>query len=111
MLRAAIGLTVLSGMLCLPLVHAADVGDVAGQASSGQLLKQALAYEHAEGVAKNYVKAAELYCTAARMGNAEAAFNLGWMYANARGLDRDDGIAVALLRRAVELGHSTAGQV
>jgi TPR repeat protein len=111
MFRAAVVLTLLPGMLCLQQVRAADVGDAAGQASSVQLFKQAVAYEHAEGVAKNYVKAAELYCTATRMGNADAAFNLGWMYANARGLERDDGIAVALFRRAADQGHPTAGQV
>jgi len=110
MRRAVFRLIALSGVLCTHLGYAADSNDAA-LASSTQLFKQALAYEHAEGVGKNYVKAAELYCAAARMGNADATFNLGWMYANARGIERDDGIAVALFRRAADQGHATAGQI
>ena len=35
-------------------------------------------------------RAARLYCHAARQLNADAQFSLGWMYANGRGVPRDD---------------------
>ena len=42
------------------------------------------------GVERDAVKAAALYCKAAWLGDAEAQFNLGWMYANGRGVERSD---------------------
>jgi TPR repeat protein len=49
-------------------------------------LARALAYEHGEGLPKDPLVAAAIYCDAARAGSAEAAFRLGWMYANGRGV-------------------------
>src|SRR3954470_16727808 len=57
-------------------------------ADSSALYAQALAAEHGEGVSKDVIKASELYCEAARLGHAQAQFNLGWMYANGRGVAR-----------------------
>ena len=68
----------------------------------------ARAYEHGEGVARNARRAAELYCDAARDGDAEGAFALGWMLANGRGVDRDDAQAVALFAWAARWGHAYA---
>lgn len=68
----------------------------------------AVKYEHAEGVKKDYAKAAELYCRAARSGNADAQFALGWMYANGRGVPRDDGVAAQLIAMAADQGHAHA---
>jgi soluble lytic murein transglycosylase-like protein len=75
------------------------------------LVEQAIAYEHGEGVPKNPVKAASLYCEAARLGDAEAQFALGWMFANGRGVSHDDAIATALFRRAAAQGHAQAGKM
>jgi soluble lytic murein transglycosylase-like protein len=72
------------------------------------IVAQALAYEHGEGVPKDEIRAAFLYCEAARAGDAEAQFSLGWMYANGRGLARSDGIAAALFALAAEQGHEAA---
>ncbi len=72
------------------------------------LIEQAVAYEHGEGVPKNPLKAAALYCEAARLGDAEAQFALGWMFANGRGVAHDDAIATALFRRAAAQGHAQA---
>ncbi|MCU0806134.1 MAG: transglycosylase SLT domain-containing protein [Burkholderiales bacterium] len=72
------------------------------------LVEQAVAYEHGEGVPKNPVKAAALYCEAARLGDAEAQFALGWMFANGRGVTHDEAIAAALFRRAAAQGHAQA---
>ena len=72
---------------------------------SSDIVAQALAYEHGEGVPKDQLQAAALYCEAARRGDAEAQFLLGWMYANGRGVSRDDGAAASLFALAASSGH------
>jgi hypothetical protein len=71
-------------------------------------LERANAYEHGEGVPKDQRLAASLYCELAVAGNAEAAFRLGWMYANGRGVNHDDGTASALFQVAADRGHAFA---
>ena len=66
--------------------------------------QEALAYEHGEGVTRDPVAAAQLYCRAARYGDAEAQFNLAWMLTNARGIERDDAQAAHLFAAAAEQG-------
>ena len=73
-----------------------------------QLVEQALAFEHGEGVPRAPEHAAELYCEAVRLGNAEAMYNLGWMYANGRGVARDDAYAATLFEMALFKGHPGA---
>src|SRR5579871_4212414 len=68
-------------------------------------------YENAEGVPLDYGRALQLYCDAAEQGNATAAFSVGWMYLNARGVARDDAIAVAWLRVAADRGDEQAKRV
>jgi soluble lytic murein transglycosylase-like protein len=68
----------------------------------------ARALEHGEGVPKDPLRAAELYCQGARAGDAESQFSLGWMHANARGVTRDDAIAAYFFRLAAEQGHEHA---
>ncbi|MCU0898186.1 MAG: transglycosylase SLT domain-containing protein [Burkholderiales bacterium] len=75
------------------------------------LVEQAIAYEHGEGVPRNPIKAASLYCEAARLGDAEAQFALGWMFANGRGVSHDEAIAAALFRRAAAQGHAQADKM
>ena len=72
------------------------------------LVAQAVAYEHGEGVPKDYLKAAALYCEAARDGDAEAQFSLGWMYANGRGVPHDDAVAASFFALAAAAGHEGA---
>ena len=72
------------------------------------LVAQALAYEHGEGVPKDPLRAAALYCEAARDGDPEAQFSLGWMYLNGRGVPRDDAVAGSFLALAAAAGHSAA---
>jgi TPR repeat protein len=79
------------------------------QASS--LVADAIALEHGEGVAKDVVKAMAIYCDAARLGDAQAQFNLGWIYANGRGVVRDDGIAAQLFQMAANSGHPQAANM
>lgn len=66
--------------------------------------KEALAYEYGDGVPRDPVMAAQLYCRAARYGDAEAQFNLAWMLTNARGIERDDAQAAHLFAAAAEQG-------
>lgn len=47
-------------------------------------------YEHGEGVTQDFARAMRLYCAAARRGHVAAQYQLGWMYANGRGVARDD---------------------
>jgi TPR repeat protein len=72
------------------------------------LRDEARAYEHGEGVARDPARAVELYCEAARLGDAESQFSLGWMYANARGVPRDDGLAALFFELAARQGHEHA---
>jgi len=72
------------------------------------LFAQGLRYEHAEGVPRDYDRALALYCDAARQGSADAAFSIGWMYLNARGVQRNDAVGVAWLRLAAERGNPQA---
>src|SRR5664279_3148103 len=76
--------------------------------SPASRVAQALAYEHGEGVAKDQLKAAALYCEAARDGDPEAQYNLGWMYANGRGVPRDDAVAASFFALAAASGHAGA---
>lgn len=73
-----------------------------------ELILLALKYENAEGVPQNHAKAATLYCKAAKMGDADAQFFLGWMYANGRGVSRSDNIASYLFTMAAKQGHEHA---
>jgi hypothetical protein len=75
------------------------------------LVEQAIALEHGEGVARDQRRAGLLYCDAARAGDADAQFSLGWMYANGRGVPRDDEIAAGLFTLAAAQGHPHAAQM
>lgn len=72
------------------------------------LLREAIAYEHGEGVARDAVLAATLYCQGARLGDMQAQYNLGWMYANGRGVARSDASAAFFFHAAAEQGLEAA---
>jgi Sel1 repeat len=95
--------SLLASLLVTP--HAVAASSATEQRLASTLLSEAVALEYGELTAKNQLKAAELYCKSARLGNAEASFRLGWMYANGRGVPQDDGIAVALIQRAGDQGY------
>jgi len=101
--------SVATALLCTPLASLA--GDLEGAPAQHPLVALAVAHEHGEGIAKDPVKAASLYCEAARAGDAEAQFGLGWMYANGRGIERDDAAAAALFALAAAQGHAHAGRM
>ncbi len=77
-------------------------------ATAEQLTLLAARYEHAEGVELDYSKAVSLYCSASRMGYANAQYALGWMYAHGRGIDRNDRVAAHFFNLAATQGHEQA---
>jgi soluble lytic murein transglycosylase-like protein len=72
------------------------------------LRSEAQALENGEGVERDPERAAKLYCEAARLGDADAQFNLGWMYANGRGVERSDANAAFFFHAAAEQGLEQA---
>lgn len=70
--------------------------------------EEAASYEHGDGVARNGQRAVALYCRAARLGDAASQFDLGWMYANGRGVPRDDAVAAFFFAAAAEQGIEQA---
>jgi len=70
--------------------------------------QEAEALEHGESGLRDPVRAAQLYCRAARHGDALAQFNLAWMLTNGRGIERDDAQAAHLFAAAAEQGLEQA---
>ena len=62
--------------------------------------QEAKALEYGDGVPRDPVRAAELYCRAARHGDAEAQYSLAWMMTNSRGIERNDAQAAHLFAAA-----------
>jgi hypothetical protein len=91
----------------LPAQAAIEAGGL--EAARRDLLRaQALALENGEGVERDPVAAAKLYCEAARLGDAPSQFNLGWMYSNGRGVERSDQWAAYFFHAAAEQGYEQA---
>ena len=95
---------------CLALVHAAACAGAAPAESVGiaALRAEAVGYEHGAGVAKDVARAMALYCQAARLGDAESQFALGWIYAYGRGVPRNDAYAAFFFAAAAEQGIEQA---
>jgi soluble lytic murein transglycosylase-like protein len=65
-------------------------------------------YENAAGVRRDYARARQLYCAAARLGHLPAQVRLAWMYANGVGTPQDKELAGAWLRVAAASGDRRA---
>jgi len=80
----------------------------AAQEESGgpiaELRREAIALEHGDGMRRDVERAIALYCQAARLGDPASAFDLGWIYANARGVPRDEDLAARFFRVAAAGG-------
>ncbi|MEO8976219.1 MAG: transglycosylase SLT domain-containing protein [Casimicrobiaceae bacterium] len=72
------------------------------------LRAEAARYENAEGVPQDMLHAYALYCRAAKLGDAEAQYDVGWMYLNGRGVARDDALAARFFALAAAQGHAQA---
>ena len=70
--------------------------------------QEAKAYEFGDGLPRDPVRAAELYCRAARHGDAEAQYSLAWMMTNSRGIERNEAEAAHLFAAAAEQGYVQA---
>jgi soluble lytic murein transglycosylase-like protein len=95
----------LSLLAWLPLLVAWPAQAAAPQSDAAQWREQARALEHGEGVERDLDAAVALYCKASMAGDAQAQYFLGWIYANGRGLTRNDAHASYLFRLAAEQGH------
>ena len=98
--------TCLSLLMASVGVHALGLSAEATPAE--QLRYQAIAHEFGEGVARDPLLAANLYCQSAKLGDAVAQYNLGWMHANGRGVARDDVTAAYFFHAAAEQGLPAA---
>lgn len=78
---------------------------------ASELRASAQRYEHGRGVKQDYAEAYRLYCKAALLGDAQAAYNLGWMYFNGRGLSRKADVAVGWFMRAAKTGDVYAARM
>ncbi len=98
-------------MRLLTAVVASLLAHAACAQNAATLIDQAQRLEHGEGVPRDVLQAAALYCRAARLGAPDAQYALGWMIANGRGLARDDGMAWRLFTLAAEQGHAAAARL
>jgi soluble lytic murein transglycosylase-like protein len=102
-----------SGQLVLLLLGACLLGDAnAGQFERAYVSQSAATlsnwgekYEHGLGVPADTHRAIRLYCKAAGKGNVDAQYRLGWIYANGRGVRRDDALAAAWFNLAAKQDH------
>ena len=105
--RRASLLAALLFVAALPALAQVDDGPVEN-ALILSLRADAASYEHGNGVERDGIRAVELYCKAARLGDAESQFSLGWMYTNGRGIDRNDSLAAFFFQAAAEQGFEQA---
>lgn len=95
-------------LACCAVLPAPTFADGHAPEQARQMHAEARALEHGEGVPKDQVRALALYCAAAKAGDVEAQYDIGWMYANGRGTARDDATAAYFFRLAAEQGHAAA---
>lgn len=73
-----------------------------------ELMELAGQYERAIGYRRDYGRARQLYCAAARLNYLPAQLRLAWMYANGLGAPRDTDLAAAWLQVAAANGDLQA---
>jgi soluble lytic murein transglycosylase-like protein len=86
-------------------------GTATTPASPAEQTAVGIRHEHAEGVAQDYGAAIHLYCSAGRAGHGPAQYRLGWMYANGRGVARDDTLAAEWFTLAAAGGDEHAARM
>lgn len=99
----------LCAMVVTGLFHGPAIADTKADKERATVLRtEAQSLEHGDRIARNLTKAIELYCEAARLGDLEAQYNLGWMYAMGRGTGRDDTTAAYFFTMAAKQGDALA---
>lgn len=79
----------------------ASVGKRTGNAPGGE-------YRRANGATKTVDRDVRNFCKAAKKGDADAQFDLGYLYAVGRGVTRDEALAAAWFLRAAKQKHPQA---
>ena len=110
-MKPAFALLVLALIGLLPQAPAQAQAQAADPAQRVAWRERAVALEHGEGVARDIEAAMRLYCQAGMAGDALAAYNLGWIHANGRGVPRNDGLAAHWFARAALLGDQRAADM
>jgi soluble lytic murein transglycosylase-like protein len=98
---------------CATLVHAEvtpilDWQELLNDPDPLELAELARHYEQAIGYRRDYGRARQLYCAAARLNHGPAQMRLAWMYANGLGAPRDTDLAAAWLEVAAANGDLKA---
>jgi soluble lytic murein transglycosylase-like protein len=75
---------------------------------NSMLVAMAFKFKNIEGSPRDYAEVAANYCKKAKLGDADAQFALGWMYANGKGVSTDEKAAAQLFTMAAEQGHASA---
>jgi hypothetical protein len=104
-------LALAAGCMNGPVLAAGVAVSAAEPSRTAELVARAIGYEHGEGVPRNLPLAVQLYCDAARAGDADAQFRLGWMYSNGRGVPRSDQFAAGLFALAAAQGDEYANRM
>jgi len=95
-----------SAAMLLALSAAAPLPAIAADSVLARLLhEQVVVRERGEGVSKDPLRAALLYCQIGRSGAPEARFAPGWMLANGRGVPRDGSLAAELALHSAAPGQ------
>lgn len=81
--------------------------DILGQ-SKADRLEWAYRYQHGEGVEPDQAFALELLCGLAWGGNAEAAYEVGWIYLHGRGVPANEGLATTWIQLAAKANDPLA---
>lgn len=93
------------------LLVANGYADSAPRATVQRDFELAHRLEHGDGIPRDLRLAVALYCDAARAGHTLAQYHLGWMYANGRGVARDDAIAKYFFELAAAQGDQQAARI
>jgi soluble lytic murein transglycosylase-like protein len=110
--RSPVGTFAILCCAVLPLLAQAQAQDTAEESALIESLRtEAGKYERGNGVVQDGRRAAELYCKAARLGDARSQFDLGWMFTNGRGVERSETTAAFFFNAAAEQGYEQAVQM
>jgi TPR repeat protein len=84
-----------------------------GVAAKGPPVSSAKAahYRSAEPAVDPVLSVIQGYCEAARKGDPDAQFHLGWIYANGNGVARDEQLAAAWFQQAAKGGDVQSGRM
>ncbi|WP_280154459.1 transglycosylase SLT domain-containing protein [Piscinibacter sp. XHJ-5] len=107
--RRHLGL-IMAGVICCALVAtpASAIDTQAENVLIVSLREEAAGLELGNGIEKDPLRAAALYCEAARLGDMDSQFRLGWMYTNGSGVERSDATAAFFFQIAAEQGMEQA---